>query len=267
MSDIIDRSAQFDVPPLAGRRWRIFEKSQVKAAAALLDQQLWCWGRDVEGAKGNLLLQRGLRRERPPEGAVASSAYTGQFADGGQVILWGFGCFYGEPDLGGVFLQRYGFVPLYTRLVRLSEVYRIEELPHLAVPRDASGLRAVRSLLGRLLDWIAGYEHWIAESQGLAYRELCLKERPKKAAVPAQRLAREWDLLAKKCRKLKDYHRCARTVWEQLLERLRPNVPTRPKPRQHSRDSSCRRGGGRHGMGCAGACCGKVLNVRIAGDA
>lgn len=259
MSDIIDRSAEFEVAPLAGRRWRVFaEKSQVKAASALFDQQLWCWGRDVSAAPENLLLRSGLQCARPHEGTRASSAYSAQFSDGGQVILWGFGCFYGESDLGGVFLQRYGFMPLYTHLERLSTVYRLEELPHLAVPSTAHELHAVRSLLGNLLDWFAEYEHWIAESQGLTYRERCLKERPKKAVVPAQRMAREWELLAKKCRKLKHHRPSAPTVWEKLFARLRPSVPTKPKPRARK----CPQSAGKQGMCRAAGCCGKVFNLR-----
>ena len=60
-------------------------------AAALLDQQMWCWGCDIRHGEGNVLLQYGFSRWRPPEGTLGSTAYQLEAPPSRQVVLWGFG--------------------------------------------------------------------------------------------------------------------------------------------------------------------------------
>jgi hypothetical protein len=65
--------------------------------AELLHLQCWLWGCDIRRAGGNLLLEYGFSRQRPPSGAVGSSAYLMALESGTHVVLWGFGAFYGNP--------------------------------------------------------------------------------------------------------------------------------------------------------------------------
>ena len=80
--------------PISGRRRRTGQK--------LLHRQCWNWGRDIVRPEGNLLLDAGFRRRRPPEGETGSSCYTLALPNGGCLMLWGFGLLYGMPRKGGV---------------------------------------------------------------------------------------------------------------------------------------------------------------------
>lgn len=66
----------------------------------LLHQQCWNWGRDIVRPEGNLLLEAGFVKQRPPEGIAGSTRYALRLADGGCWMLWGFGFFYATPELG-----------------------------------------------------------------------------------------------------------------------------------------------------------------------
>lgn len=82
------------------QRWR-FPERLVSQGTKLLTQQCWYWGCDVRRAEGNLLLERGFTRTRPPAGAEGSTAYALEPALGAQLTLWSFGFFYCEQALLG----------------------------------------------------------------------------------------------------------------------------------------------------------------------
>lgn len=63
-----------------------------KYATILLDQQLWCFGCDIRRTAGNLLLEYGFERKRPPISQKGSSCYSLNW-QGKQILLWGFGIF------------------------------------------------------------------------------------------------------------------------------------------------------------------------------
>ena len=69
----------------------------------LMQQQLWCWGRDVERAEGNLLMEFGFERHRDCAIDPQSTCYRLD-CDELHVSLWGFGMFFGRRDLGGCLL-------------------------------------------------------------------------------------------------------------------------------------------------------------------
>ncbi|MGF1582926.1 MAG: hypothetical protein ACFCD0_26700, partial [Gemmataceae bacterium] len=136
-------------------------------AADLLDQQLWCWGRDIARPEGNVLLEIGMCRYRSPEPRLAS-LYKATLEGGAEVWLWGFGLLYHEPGLGCIFLRRYSFDPML--------MARPPELPvHLAkdirpLIRPAGTRRKTASTLVRgAARWIARHEHWVAENLGVEY--------------------------------------------------------------------------------------------------
>ena len=196
-----------------------------RRAVALLDQQLWCWGRDVARPEGNVLLGLGMCRYRSTEPGLDRTAYTGRVAGDGVVWLWGFGLLFCLPDIGGVFLRRYGFDPvLVTELQR--PVHALEHLGPFIRPTTAWHRATVIELVRSATVWIARYEHWIAETFGTAYREATLAARDKPPAIPAKEMARAWEHLAKKAGKLSGQPRLTSDPWSQLLARLHtPRTP------------------------------------------
>jgi hypothetical protein len=103
------------IPPF----WR-FPERLVSRGTKLLSQQLWYWGCDVRRPEGNLLLDHGFARTRPSEGVQGSTIYALEPTPGAQVILWGFGVFFGRGELGGLFLNRFRFEPLLSEGAALA---------------------------------------------------------------------------------------------------------------------------------------------------
>ncbi|MBM3980693.1 MAG: hypothetical protein FJ304_10485 [Planctomycetes bacterium] len=189
-------------------------------ASVLLDQQLWCWGRDVVRPEGNLLLALGMCRYRAATAAGATSAYTGRVA-GGTVWLWGFGVLYSDDATGGtVFLQRYDFVPKLVARPLGAPVYRSTDLPGLARPSSAGERALARTLVRRVAEWVARYEHWVAENHGVAYRRAALAARDRSPAVPAERMAAGWERVAKKAVRLDTTAGVRPGVWANVLTGL-----------------------------------------------
>lgn len=163
-------------------------------AADLLNQQIWCWGQDIEYPRGNLLLRHGFQRIEKPPGSHAVSIYRLDISPTARVILRGFGVFYGDDRWGGMFLRRFGFSPRRTPGPDLPlPVWTVDDLPPTADPRDEDAYRGQRLVLD-LIDWIRRYEVWIVENVGLDYRrESLVPWRSKAQAItPAEEMAREW---------------------------------------------------------------------------
>jgi hypothetical protein len=195
---------------LGFRRW----------AAGLFDQQMWCFGRDIARAGGNILSDLGMCQYRSGEPNRGSTLYTAAVEPGGSVFLWGFGAMYAEPGRGGVFVRRYDFAPRLTARETALGVHEPERLGGLVHPTTGREVTTLRTLLPRLVGWFARYEHWVAETFGAAYREQCLAGRDKPCLVPAGRMAHEWEQVAKKSgRRPADNDR--RGPWGELLARLR----------------------------------------------
>ncbi|AWM36614.1 hypothetical protein GobsT_55680 [Gemmata obscuriglobus] len=195
-----------------------------RRATALLDQQLWCWGRDVARPEGNILLGLGMCRYRAPDGR--GTAYTGRVAGDGVVWLWGFGLLYCRPGVGGVFLRRYGFEPVLVGEPR-HPVHTPERLGPFVRPVTGGERAAARELLRAATGWAAGYEHWVAETFGSGYRHASLASRGKPPAVPAKQMAGEWEHLAKKSIRLADPPPPPRGPWGPLFTALR--ITGRPR--------------------------------------
>lgn len=197
-------------------------------ATALLDQQLWCWGRDIARSEGNVLLGVGFHRHRPPDTRYGSSTlYRARLDSGAEAWLWGFGLLYRDPALGCVFLRRYGFNPaLLDRPPEL--VHRAEHLGPLIRPTTATRLAACALIRG-VAEWVAGCEHRVAESYGIKFRAAALVARSTPPVVPARGMAAGWGRLAQKAFRI-DRGGVATGPWGALLSRLRvfgPNGRTR----------------------------------------
>lgn len=206
---------------LGFRRW----------TAGLFDQQLWCFGRDIKRADGNILLDLGMCVSRTADAERGSSVYTAAVEPGGNVCLWGFGALYSEPGLGGVFLRRYDFAPRLTPLESGIAIHDPRGLGPLVNPVSTADQLRMRTLLPRLVGWFAKYEHWIAEYFGSEYRNQCLATRGQSAVVPAADMASEWDRAAKKCKRYRESDTSCVGPWEQLIHRLRSPVARSTNPR------------------------------------
>jgi hypothetical protein len=169
-----------------------------RIGTVLLDQQMWCWGRDVLRQGGNALCAYGFERHPPPAGLKAGSCYQITCQTGEQVALWGFGLFFGKGGHGGLFLRRYEFNPVFLRVSRLPEaVWGPDSLSSFHQQSDAHEEQVWLYLLPAALRWMAGYERWVQQALGLEYREECVAEWHKQR-IAAQRMADTWDDLARK---------------------------------------------------------------------
>lgn len=175
-----------------------------RAAQQLLAQQCWCWGRDARRAEGNLLLEYGFERRRPPAAEPGATIYS---LDTPNAILrlWAFGFFWGEAGVEsgrGVYVGRFEFAPLWWEGDQAPAAHAP---PHLA-PRHWPGLRAPRTLierretrrmLGAALREFARYEGWVCAGFGAPYRCGCLEAwGPKERFSPPDEVAARWGDLA-----------------------------------------------------------------------
>ena len=79
------------------------------------------------------MLEVGFERLEPPEKLKGrGSVYQLLLPDDRQLILRGFGVFFGQLGVGGVFLPRFEFIPRYTKLSKLdSPPWTTDHLPTL----------------------------------------------------------------------------------------------------------------------------------------
>ena len=163
----------------------------------LMEQQVWCWGSDVEYPAGNLLMRYGFERYRDRSTADRSTCYRLD-RDQLHVALWGFGMFFGCRDLGGLYLKRFDFCPYWAPVESLSlDIHWPDELPVFARPRGAPQWQRARKLWKSSLLWIAKYEAWVRSTVGLAYRRECVAAwlRP---FVRAEKMAAAWRFLSRR---------------------------------------------------------------------
>jgi hypothetical protein len=180
--------------------WKSASPASVRRfAAGLLDQQMWCWGRDIRRGERNVLMEYGFTRWRPPPGTLGSTAYQLDSPPRRQVVLWGFGLFFGDGIDGGIFLKRYAFAPLWSRHSDLrAALWRPEDLPEFGVPRTAEERSSVRGLLSALLHRTADYESWVLATLGPEYRRQCVSSWSK-AVAEAETVPDHWRRLAESC--------------------------------------------------------------------
>ena len=161
----------------------------------LLSQQVWCWGRDIRRPEGNWLLEIGFDRIEPPaDREECSSVYALSMPRKRCVVLRGFGVFYGDGHLGGVFLPRFKFQPCYTTQATLDcPPWSHADLPTLNIPTESQEF-ACATLTLDLIDWIRGYEVNIADQLGVEYRRSTLIEwdNGRRPIVPAEHVASAW---------------------------------------------------------------------------
>ncbi|MCH2362803.1 MAG: hypothetical protein MK329_17250 [Pirellulales bacterium] len=161
----------------------------------LMQQQLWCWGRDVERAEGNLLMEFGFERHRDCAIDPQSTCYRLD-CDELHVSLWGFGMFFGRRDLGGLYINRFDFRPRWAPIESLAEgIHWPQELPAFARPRGRAQWVRARDLWSGLLRWIADYEAWVQDTSEPTYRSKTVETwlRP---FVRAEKMSAAWQFLS-----------------------------------------------------------------------
>jgi CxxC-x17-CxxC domain-containing protein len=206
--------AQSDQP---GLDWIHFTHQLQRLGTALFNQQCWLWSQDIRRVEGNLLIEYGFSRRRPPEHAPGSSVYRLPINPNVMVALWAFGAFYGSATEGGVYLGRYAFAPAW--VASLDEAH----LPHMpdalaivSQPRSYADHQRFRLLLVDMLRWIGAYEQWVVETIGLDYRRECVATWTRGPQTPAERVVTEWRNLAAYCER-----------------RVAGEITSLDKPRQH----------------------------------
>ena len=150
----------------------------------LLTQQCWCWGQDIKCEAGNVLLQYGFERIRPPAGESGATTYSLKLLPNARVSLWGFGLFYGEEGQGGVFIGRFNFEARFCAHWDLPRP--VWAPPHLndfvRVPSTRGERERTRLLLSRAVLWMGRYESWVLATHGIEYRCRCLEKFPQAVA-------------------------------------------------------------------------------------
>jgi hypothetical protein len=158
-----------------------------RLATRLLAQQFWLFGWDIRRAEGNLLVEFGFQKHRPPDGSrVMASRYTCVFPDQRAVVLWGFGLYWHDPALGGMYLPRSAFSPLVRTCTELpSDAWDPDHIDGLAPARTVLARDRRRILLLDALGWIREYERAVAALAGIAYRSQAVQgwKRPCGAAI------------------------------------------------------------------------------------
>jgi len=149
-----------------------------RAAAALLDFQMWCWGQDIVRPEGNLLLGHAERWR--PDGGRGSSHYRVRLDASRALILWGFAVAVDSPNAPYVVLRRHGFTPRVLDRERVKwPIARPEALPRGERPRSAAEAALVHEALAAAVGWITEYERGVRTSVGAAWRQECLRRRPR----------------------------------------------------------------------------------------
>lgn len=163
----------------------------VDHARRLLDQQFWLWGQDIARLRKNGLVSYGFERHVAPTGLQSSSFYALDEVRGRSVGLWGFGTFFGQASVGGLFLKRYCFGPCVTTSERPPRCWAFDQWPshHPPVTSDDRGI--VRQLLDGFLTWIVEYELWIDYHAPRGHRARCLRDWKKRCCEP-KHIVHEW---------------------------------------------------------------------------
>ncbi|MBM7115248.1 hypothetical protein [Archangium primigenium] len=157
----------------------------------LFDLSMWCLGRDVLHPE-NLLLSRGLSRERLPAGQKGTSAYRTAPGEGGALTLWGFGVVCREGATS-VYVPRSRFEPLLVDEARLARpLFNAMDLGLPRLPTTDGERACARAALVTLARWLAGHEEWIDARLGPGWRRECLAAMKKAPVWPGEGLAAPW---------------------------------------------------------------------------
>lgn len=164
--------------------------------ARQLDQQMWCWGRDIQWTTGNLLLNYGFKRIPSPDPRFHSRyEWAG---NGVHLALWGFGVWFGRSELGSIFLKRFDFRPLYSDQQHAPDIWKPESLSDGFRAVQPASAGTISSLLTALMHTVAAYETWTLVRMGEPSRLRILEAWPdrRRGCTPPAVVPAEWERLA-----------------------------------------------------------------------
>jgi len=163
-----------------------------KHGRMLLHQQCWCWGRDIESPYGNLLLQSGCERQRPPQSGNGSTRYVLTVPGQPVISLWAFGVTIGSPAEAAIYINRYCFVPRWIPEPDFSlETWSARSFDGLRPPSTKHEIRTSKRLLKFGLQWLGDYERQILATHGVRYRRDVLRNWHESPVLP-ERVPDEW---------------------------------------------------------------------------
>jgi hypothetical protein len=143
---------------------------------SLMDQQLWCWGQDIEHPSGNLLLEYGFARTRPPAGQKACSQYSLALNDDAELRLWGYGIALVTPA-ECCYFSRAAFSPALLKSKLGAAIFSSDDLPPLKYALSMAEKQRCQGYFTTVLREIADYESWVEDRLGVEYRETILCNR------------------------------------------------------------------------------------------
>lgn len=176
--------------------WLSYPSQYKKQLKPLLHQQLWLFGRDIMCPQGNLLYKYQFTHKKSD--VRGSSMYTWQDA-GKQLILWGWGIWFNQQEVGSIFVNRYRAKPKFTTTPLLKTIHKPVDLPQLTYRVNSKATaEKVRHLWQELLVWLAMYEAWISEAYGDDWRKSQLKQFNHAITNPsdANMITQQWHQLA-----------------------------------------------------------------------
>ncbi len=183
--------------------WISYPTEYKKQIKPLLHQQMWLFGQDILCPEGNLLYHYQFTHQ--PAEKRGGSMYT-RWEENLQIVLWGWGIWFGQVENGAIFVNRYKAKPQFTAVPILNQtIHQPEDLPRLV---HRVGMKAevqtMRRLWSDLLLWLAGYEAWVLETVGAAWRQAALKAFNHAITKPAAvaQLPTLWQTLAEQSRGL-----------------------------------------------------------------
>lgn len=167
-----------------------------KLGAVLLHQQCWQFGRDISSPYGNLLLEAGFEHSRPPVELRAGSRYTRQRDGEPALCLWAFGVFAYWPERGGIYINRYQFVPHWVGEPELAAAaWKPSVFEASRPPMTYKTIRMSRQLIRFIVGAFAEYEDMVLTRYGISYRRETLSKWHAAPILPC-RLPAEWRRLS-----------------------------------------------------------------------
>jgi len=148
-----------------------------KFSEILLHQQLWFFGKDIKVSQNNLLVSYGFEQVRPPRATSGSTNYICKIDGEVNMVLWGFGIYYGYGNNNGVYIGRYDIYPKLIHEEPLNlPVWAPSRLPIMKLPETEEEWEYSFILMSELFEWLARYEEWVNWVMAGSYREDCLKD-------------------------------------------------------------------------------------------
>lgn len=168
---------------------KFFTRDILETGERILNHQCWFFGRDIHHPEGNLLIRYGFERCGVPEGAKGGNLYHLAQCESQELALWGFGIFWWNNSLGGIFIRRFRFMPKYysPALAKpVLPVYQSNDMPVSIPVIRRKHLITIVFLLSELAEWIGEYERWVEEQFGKTWRARCLRDWKNAELTPAQ---------------------------------------------------------------------------------